>query len=169
VRHTAVLWLFVIAMLATTELGKASEDGSTGTLAGISGVYVDVLVPAQPDAEKVFLKDVESKLQAAGIRRMPNTEPKDLSEAAHAIVEGSLLGVTVLTAPPSRLDEPAAFFVHVEVRQGVTLTRDPSLGGVATTWRTERVGFGKIEKARDTVKDALDDFIVSWKSANSRK
>ncbi len=158
------------ATLASSAVGQDDEQARK-TLTGLSGVYV--IVEQLPDEaqhdglrEDQVQTDVELRLRQAGITILTREQSFATAGAPYLYVN-----VQVLKNPAKFY----AFSVNVELRQGVTLIRDPSIRVLAVaTWSAPgvigTVGSQKLEsQVRDDVRDFTDRFINAYLAANPKR
>jgi hypothetical protein len=160
----ALLFLAVVSPL----VGQADDETSRATLVGLPGVYVLVETVAD-EAQRDGLDtlqvrtDVEVKLRQAGIRVLSKEEWLSTAGAPY-------LYVNIQTAKNNlRL---YAVSVSIDLRQDVTLVREPSLRRLVATWSTPgvlgTVGSHKLATVRDDVRDLVDQFINAYLAANPK-
>jgi hypothetical protein len=158
--YTAFIALFVFCAPIT----RASDDEfSRRSLRGFRTIQVVIDAPP-PEAEQAGLTksaiqtDVELKLRQAGIRVLDQT------------TDVPWLHVAVFVIPSSDSNWPYA--IEVELCQGVTLTRDPSISLIGTpTWSVGgygSVGRQNVRSLREDVKDAVDKFINAYLAVNPK-
>jgi len=149
-------------------VGQEDDEASRATLVGLPGVDV-VVEQIADDAQGDGLDtlqvrtDVEVKLRQAGIRVLSKEEW--LSTAGRPY-----LYVNIQTVKNKQ--SVYAFSARVELRQSVTLVRQPSLRQLLTTWSTPgyigTAGSQKLATLRDDVRDLTDQFINAYLAANPK-
>jgi hypothetical protein len=167
-------WRVVICLVLLTALlgGERPTSGDdalgTTTLAGLAGVYV--LVERLPDSIKGLLTvdqlrtDVELRLQLAGVRVLTKEERHQAPGSPDLY-----LNVTAVSNA-----QVFAYYVSLELIQGVSLVRDRRIEGAATTWSaTGIIGQSRLnERVRQivqTVRDQVDEFVAAYLSVNPKK
>lgn len=135
------------------------------TLRDLSGVVV-VIETIKPDAEADGLRvtelqtDVELRLTQGGIRVLPHPEWRDTPGRPW-------LYVSVNTIKHSG---NYFFSVDVQLKQDVSLPRQPSIVTSSATWELGSIGFVDTEllpvKIRDSVSAYVDNFISDYSTVN---
>src|SRR2546426_5377535 len=164
--------LAVLALLSATLVsplvGQEDDEYTRKTLAGLT-MYV--LVEHIPDeAERDGLDttqirtDVELKLRQAGITVLTQQEWLSTAAAPYLYVN--------VQAIKNRANV-YAFSANVELRQRVTLVRNPAMSILATTWSATgfigMVGSQKLGSVRNDVRDLTDRFINADLAANPKR
>ncbi len=136
------------------------------TLHGLSGVVV-VVETIKPDAEADGLKvtelqtDVELRLAQGGIRVLPH-------DVWRQTPGRPWLYVSVNTI---KYLESYFFSVDVQLKQDVSLPRQPSIVTSSVTWELGSIGFVNTEllpaKIRESVGAYVDHFISDYSTVNS--
>jgi hypothetical protein len=167
---TVLAALSLLSAAAVSPLvGQGDDEASRATLVGLTGVYVFV-ERIDDEAQRDGLDtlqvrtDVEVKLRQAGIGV--------LSEREWVSTAGvPSLYVNIQTVKNEQ--SVYAFSARIELRQGVTLIRQPSLRRLVTTWSTPgyigTVGSQKLATLRDDVRDLTDQFINAYLAANPKR
>jgi hypothetical protein len=151
--------MFSIAMISTlvmlnfsafAEEGKSTEQDSRSSLRGFPGVHVVVLgvnLPEEVGLTRVQLKtEAELKLRAEGIRVLTREE-------AIKTPGNPFLYVRVLTMESS--NELYVYSIEVELRQWVSMLRDPDIRTYTPTWSTEVIGMTGAVNVKTIVRDAV--------------
>lgn len=137
------------------------------TLIGLSGVVV-VIETLKPDAEADGLSvtelqtDVELRLTQGGIRVLPRQEWRETP------------GRPWLYVSVSTIKHSGSYFfsVDVQLKQDVSLPRQPSITTSSATWELGSIGFVNPEilpaKIRESVGAYVDSFISDYSAANSK-
>lgn len=138
------------------------------TLKGLQGVKV--LVEAiKPEVEKYGLTeqqlqtDVELRLRQNGIKVL--SEKEWLSAAGQPYI---YVNVNIMKVENIPL---VTYGITLELKQNVSLERDPTKLCSASTWDRRGVmsaGLGKIENIRECVKGYVDNFINDYLAANPK-
>ncbi len=160
---TTILVAAIAAVLLFAVVGQLARADTHDTLKGISGVHVRVEF-FHEDAqragfnEQTFQTDVELKLRLAGIKVQTQKE-------WFATPGTPYLYLNVISFHEQR-GENAAFNISLELKEQVSLVRNPATRVFATTWSDGKLGYGDLQYARDSVKDVVDQFINAWLSVN---
>ena len=166
------VWIAVLALvvgIVTPALAR-ERYGERESLAGLGGVYV-LVEDMAPDVERNGLTrstlqtDVEVKLRQAGIRV--------LTEAERAVAPGSpFLYLRVATMKSDGVGLYAVD-IDLELNQEVRLTRNPAITSLARTWSAGGwvgiIGSRNLSRVRDTVRDAVDQFLNDYLAANPKR
>ncbi|UCG80804.1 MAG: hypothetical protein JSV60_00545 [Desulfobacterales bacterium] len=184
-----------MALVATfVSLGMwyfAAEAGDTiktrGTLRGLESVYVQI-VPFDPELQKELRtgglthervrQAVERKLEQGGIKVL---REEDLQKSqGHGILDVNLqilspetqkkYKYTVEGAQISK-DAPVEryfYSVDVELRQAVSLLREPGIKEVAPTWSTSTLGLRRVARIESDIKDQVEKFISAYRIVNPK-
>lgn len=188
-------WLFSIAIIAAwvamalTDVCRADDKArDRKTLHGIESVVVIVhTVEAewQPELAKVGLSEnlmqasIEHQLQKAGI-------PVVSEEASSRSATEGILNVRLKFSDPepAKKKYPAldkkedtieqvdvkkryVYAIRLNLRQLVSLKRDPAAEAFSITWQTESVGMRRLALIKDDIKNLVDVFIEAYISENS--
>jgi hypothetical protein len=187
-------WLFSIAIIiawitiALPGVGRADDKAKDRkTLRGIQAIVVivhEVEAEWRAELEKVGLSEslleseIERQLEKAGIRVLPD-EASTRSE-----FEG-ILNVRLRFSDP----EPAkkqfptfdkkgeviekvdvkkryVYAIRLNLRQLVSLKRDPAAEAFSITWQAESVGMRRLALIKDDIKSMVDVFIEAYVSEN---
>ena len=187
-------WLFSIAIIiawitiALPGVGRADDKArERKTLRGIQAIVVivhEVEAEWRAELEKVGLSEslleseIERQLEKAGIRVLPD-EASTRSE-----FEG-ILNVRLRFSDP----EPAkkqfptfdkkgeviekvdvkkryVYAIRLNLRQLVSLKRDPTAEAFSITWQAESVGMRRLALIKDDIKSMVDVFIEAYVSEN---
>ena len=161
--------VLVATAVASPLVGQGDNEFTRKTLAGLTGMYVSV-VPISDEAQRDGLDatqirtDVELKLRQAGIAVLTQDEWR------------STMGAPYLFVSVQTFKNPAhvyAYSADVELRQLVTLVRDPSKSVLAPTWSATgilgTVGPQKVGSVREDVRDLTDQFINAYLAANPKR
>jgi hypothetical protein len=187
-------WLFSIAIIiawitiALPGVGRADDKArERKTLRGIQAIVVivhEVEAEWRAELEKVGLSEslleseIERQLEKAGIRVLPD-EASTRSE-----FEG-ILNVRLRFSDP----EPAkkqfptfdkkgeviekvdvkkryVYAIRLNLRQLVSLKRDPAAEAFSITWQAESVGMRRLALIKDDIKSMVDVFIEAYVSEN---
>lgn len=166
---TLLIGLFLVSAQAQVTM----EDIERQSLRGLPGAAVIVeLLEAEIETAGItaiqIKTDVELRLRKGGIRVLTNDEVK-------TTLGLPLLVVTVGLSKVSELERHVGTFytqyLLVELKQFVSLKRDPSITVIGTTWSKSLfgvVGRSKLRGIRDNVADYTDQFINDFLAANPR-
>lgn len=184
-------WLTLVVILVSFgmwySVTQAEDTMKTRvTVRGLESVYVQV-EPFDPELQKELKKGgliyesvrqaVERKLEKGGIRVL---HEEDLQKSQyHGILYVNLQilrpdtqkkwytvnGVHVSKDGPV---ERYFYAVDIELRQTVSLLRDPVVKGLATTWSTGSLGFRRLSRIQMDVADQVDTFASAYLSVNSK-
>ena len=159
-----VFTLFSLSSFATASDAKYNR----ASLRAIEGVYVKVEgltleMEKEGLTETLIRRDVESKLQMAGIRTQSKEEWFDVLGSPHLYVNLNCL----------KLQETKEYIysIHIAFRQNVYPEREPVLILGATTWSVgDIIGItNRLDKIRASLKNHLDAFIEAYLSVNPKK
>lgn len=136
------------------------------TLRGLAGVMV-IVENVGNDAKEAGLDisevqtDVELKLAKAGIHVIPHKEWRETAGKPWLYV--SVNTIKYLTS--------YFFSIDLQLKQDVSLHRQPTLVTSAATWEIGSVGFVGVDKlpskVRESVSTYLDNFIYDYNVANA--
>jgi len=186
-------WIYLIGVVLLIAISKGdlclADDKARDrkTLHGIESVVVKVQpVEAEWKAELAKVGLSESVLQSAIENQLQNAGIQVIAEAAskRSEVEG-ILNVRLKFNDP----EPAKkqyislsgkeekietvdikkkyiYAVRLNLRQLVSLKRDPSLEAFSITWQAESVGMRRLALIKDDIKGLVDVFIEAYASEN---
>jgi hypothetical protein len=186
-------WFSLVSVLILTVTllrtpGLADDKArDRSTLKGIQAVVVIVHAVApewQAELAKVGMSEsalqsaIENQLQKAGIQVTP-VEASSRSE-----FEG-ILNVRLSFADPEPvkkqfpaldqkedliekvdLKKPYVYAVRLNLRQLVSLKRDPSAEAFSITWQTESVGIRRLTLIQERIKSLVEVFIEAYTSEN---
>lgn len=166
-----MLAVSIMLLCVRTARGQADSQRTCATLCGLKGVCVFVDVQGvTPEAEQVgftrhrIQTDVELRLRRSRIRA---TSPDDAIQP----IGVAALNVTVMILKRSLLDvDSYVYRIDVELHQAVRLVRDPEIVAPAQTWQATPtvgiVGKARIRSIRESVDDAVDEFINAYLAVN---
>jgi hypothetical protein len=163
--------LILACLLPAASCFAVDSDTTRATLLGIKGVRV-IIEELQPNIQKYtkkqeiskeqLLKQVEDQLRTAGI--------KALNQEEWLVTPGTpVLYVNVNTHEFEKYR--FAFDVSVQLRQIVSLEREPSVKSLAPTWSTNMTGVvnvGTIGSLNESVKLLVGNFIKAYASVNKK-
>ena len=162
---SALLYAAVVSPLT----GQGDDEYSRKTLAGLTGIYV-LVEHLSDEAQRDGLDttqirtDVELKLRQAGISVLTQQEWLATAAAPYLYVN-----VQVIKNPA----HVYAFSADVELRQRVTLVRNPSTLILAPTWSATGIigtaGSQRLASVREDVRDLTDQFINAYLAANPKR
>jgi hypothetical protein len=168
--------LAVLALLFATGVlslvGQGDNSSSRQTLAGLRGVYVEVVLKTDEAqlsglTEVQLRTDAELKLREAGIKVVAFEETRDTLGLP-------FLFVGVSAVPLKNLPGLYAISVTVDIFQPIRLERNPSTVAVGETWNATGVcgaaGADHVEETvRKAVRDLLDQFINAYLAVNPKR
>jgi hypothetical protein len=185
-------WLaLVVTLVSLGTWHSATQAGDTiktrATLRGIESVYVQV-APFDPELQKELRSGglthegvrqaVERKLEQGGIKVLREEELQ--KSQYHGLLDVNLQVLspetqrkykyTVEGAQISK-DAPVEryfYSVDIELRQAVSLVRDPGINEVAPTWSTGSVGLRRLTRIEGDIKDQIDKFISAYVIVNPK-
>ena len=188
-------WLFSITIIAAwitmalTDVCRADDKArDRKTLHGIESVVV-IVHPVEAEwqselakvglAENVLQTSIEHQLQKAGIQVVSE------EESSRSATEG-ILNVRLIFSDPepakkkyTALDKKEdtieevdvkkryVYAIRLNLRQLVSLKRDPTAEAFSITWQAESAGMRRLALIKDDVKDLVDVFIEAYVSENS--
>ena len=179
--------VFLAVILLKNQVAADDKARDRSTLKGIQSVVVIVHAVApewQTELAKVGLSEsalqsaIEHQLQKAGVQVTPE-------EASSRSEYEGLLNVRLSFADP----EPAVkkfpaldksekmvekidankryvYAVRLNLRQAVSLKRDPAAAAFAITWQAESLGIRRLSLIQDRIKSLVDVFIEAYASEN---
>ena len=188
-------WLFSIAFIAAcismalTDVCRADDKArDRKTLHGIESVVV-IVHPVEAEwqselakvglSENVLQASIEHQLQKAGIQVVSE------EESSRSATEGILNVRLKFSDPePAKKKYPAldkkedtieevdvkkryVYAIRLNLRQLVSLKRDPTAEAFSITWQAESAGMRRLALIKDDVKDLVDVFIEAYVSENS--
>jgi len=164
----ALLSVTVVSPLA----GQGDNSSSRQTLAGLTGVYVDVELKTDEAqlsglTEVQLRTDVELKLREARIKIVAFEETGDTLGLPS-------LFVGVSAVPLKTLPDLYAISVTVDLFQPIRLVRNPSTVAIGETWNAVGVcgaaGANHVEETvRKAIRDLMDQFINAYLAANPKR
>jgi len=178
--------LIILALVMPDSLVMASDDSKArSTLRRLEAVYVQVAT-LDPELKKEFQKEglteellqigIGRRLEAAGIKVIPEedfgkSDPKRILCINVQILTPEALtkyGYSVEGQQISKSErvERYVYRVDVEVRQTVSLVRDPTIKELAATWSTGSFGFRRLSRIKEDVNDQVDAFINAYLAVN---
>jgi hypothetical protein len=185
-------WLVLVLTLVSFGVWysatHAQDTIKTGaTLRGIESVYVRV-APFNSELQKelrtgglthqAVRQIVERKLEKEGIKVLREEELQ--KSQYHGVLDVNLeilspetqkkYKYTVDGAEYSRDASAQRYFyaVDVELRQAVSLLRDPGIKEIAPTWSTSTLGLRRLTRIEGDIEDQVDKFISTYVIANPK-
>jgi hypothetical protein len=179
--------LFIILLSSGSVCRADDRSRDRATLRGIQSVIVKVHAVEeewQTELEKVGLSEsvlqssIEQQLQKAGIQVL------DEEASSQSAFEGILNVRLRFTDPePAKKPFPAddksgdiiekvdvkkryIYAIRLNLRQLVSLKRDPSAEAFSITWQAESVGMRRLALIKDDIKSLVDVFIEAYSSEN---
>ena len=169
-------WLWLMAMfmlcLIASDAAAADSEWNRKTLAGIQAVYVvieDLQANVQRYAPKVSLtkeqlrKDVESRLQKAGIRLFNQDEWLKTKGRP-------TLYVNINTHEFEKYSY--AYDIRVELQQVVQMEGNPAVRILTDTWSISQTGVfnvGSAQTLRSQLGVLMDRFVEAYSTVNQKK
>ncbi|MBN1843104.1 MAG: hypothetical protein JW883_12605 [Deltaproteobacteria bacterium] len=167
---TAAFLVFIMLGFFSASVAGGLDIGRI-SLKGLKGLHVAVRT-LKPEIQnegltrKIIEKDVESRLNDAGIKTLTAME-------CFSTAGGPSLDVDVKASKLKSGSEKSSGYIYtidVRLAQGVTLDRDSMIALHADTWKTQDYGqVSKLEELRNKIKEKIDEFARSYKAANSDK
>lgn len=185
-------WLALVVILVSFGLWySATQAGDTmktrRTVRGLESVYVEV-EPFDPELQKELKKGglthellrqaVERELEKAGIRVL---REEDLQKSQyHGVLYVNLQILSPETHKAFKYtvnggqlskDAPAQRYFYaldIELRQAVSLLRDPGIQEIASTWSTSSVGLRRLARIESDIRDQVDRFISAYGVVNPK-
>jgi len=192
IKPISVLLISTVLIVAlVTEPGLADDKArDRKTLQGIQSVIV--IVPPveaewQTELEKVGLSesrlqaDIEAQLENAGIRvieeeaskrsefegilyvRLRFNDPEPAKKTFKSI-DGKEENIEVVDVKKKYI-----YAVRLNLRQLVSLKRDPSAEAFSITWQAESVGIRRLVNIREDIKNVVGRFIEAYTSENPKR
>jgi hypothetical protein len=179
--------LFIILLSSGSVCRADDRSRDRATLRGIQSIIVKVHAVEeewQTELEKVGLSEsvlqssIEQQLQKAGIQVL------DEEASSQSAFEGILNVRLRFTDPePAKKPFPAddksgdiiekvdvkkryIYAIRLNLRQLVSLKRDPSAEAFSITWQAESVGMRRLALIKDDIKSLVDVFIEAYSSEN---
>ena len=170
---TALAALGLLSVTVVSPLaGQGDNSSSRQTLAGLTGVYVDVELKTDEAqlsglTEVQLRTDVELKLREARIKIVAFEETGDTLGLPS-------LFVGVSAVPLKTLPDLYAISVTVDLFQPIRLVRNPSTVAIGETWNAVGVcgaaGANHVEETvRKAVRDLMDQFINAYLAVNPKR
>ena len=183
-------WLALVVTLVSFGMWNSAtqaEDttNTRATLRGIEGVCVQVK-HFDPElrvqlgkgglTEEALQIAVERKLEAAGIKVLSEEKisksdcPAFLYVNFQILVPETKFTYTVEGEQISK-DKPVERYfygVDIELRQMVSLKRDPVVQGLATTWSVGSMGYRRLTRIQGDVMDQVDTFVTAYSAMNPK-
>lgn len=178
--------IFTVLLIPEFCMTAGDNPKTRSTLTGLESVYVQT-ERLDPDLGKELKQgnltnqglraSVERELEKGGIKVLGE---KDLQRAQHH----SVLCVTVDILPPEAArkfiynlqgeqiykagpDEKLFYTIEVELRQFVSLLRNPTIQERATTWSRNTMGFRRISRIEADVRYQVQGFVEAYSAANA--
>lgn len=167
---TAAFLVFIMLGFFSASIAGGFHVGRI-SLKGLKGVHVAVRtlkpeIQSEGLTRKIIEKDVESRLNHAGIKTLTAME-------CFSTEGGPSLDVDVkVTKLKSGSKKSSGYIYTIDVRlaQGVILHRDSMIALHADTWKAQDYGqVSKLEELRNKIKERIDEFARSYEAANSDK
>jgi hypothetical protein len=170
------LWgsVVVIALVMLFTTVSHSAESEREALCGLKGLYV-VVENVQPQVERLglskneILKDVELRLQTAGVKIMAKNVEKYSKKDIYETPGMSTLYINVNTSPTLDLPPRLAFSIRVELKEIVTVAR--GFFAVGVIWDTSALGVvetNNINKIQKQVDDLVTKFIDDYLAVNPK-
>ena len=160
---------------------------SRSTLQGLRAVYVKV-ENLDPELKKELKKGglteetlqtrIERRLEVAGIKVLSDEEFQSTDFTGILYVNVGILMPETLKkytytvdgerVPKGGPTEKYLYTIDVELRQMVSLLRNPVVKGLATTWSTGSIGFRRLGGIQMDVADQVDTFANAYLSVKSK-
>jgi hypothetical protein len=157
------------------------------TLRGVESVYVQVAT-FDPELQKelrsggltheAVRQAIESKLEAAGIKvvREEDLQKSEYYGILHVnlqILSPETQRKYQYTIDGAQISKDAPveryfYSVDIELRQTVSLLRDPGIKEISPTWSTSSLGLRRIARIDSDIKDQVEKFISAYRLANPK-
>ena len=180
--------VFFMLLLSLGSICRADERArDRATLRGIQSLIVKVHSVEQHwrvELEKVGLSEsvmqssIEQQLQKAGIEVIAEEDSKQSEFEGVLNVRLKFVKPEPDTKKFSSLDDNQEkieivdtkksylYAIRLNLRQLVTLKREPSLAAFSITWQAESVGIRRLALIKDDIKSLVDVFIEAYTSEN---
>ena len=175
----------ILTLLLINSPVSAGEDNVVRfTLQGIEAVYVRV-ERIDPELGKELKKSglhedlletaIERKLEAAGIKvieyeTFQNSEQKHLLNIKVEILLPEATQKFGYIPDGTQVHKTATvryfYTVRAELRQMVSLVRNPGIKALSATWTDSSLGLRRLSRIKTDVMDRVDAFILDFKAAN---
>jgi hypothetical protein len=158
----------VVAVFSCGNIAFGNSKTEQASLAELKGVRVviEAVDPALKIANlatEVLVKDVETKLTAAGIKVLTSDE----------LLKTPGMPYLYINVGTVKSGAVVAYNIQVDLRQGAVLERDPNITTTVTTWTAgTRMGvasFSELNQLRGFADAGVDEFITAFKAANPPK
>ena len=187
-RYRIVLIVVVAVFMKLDVSALAIDDVQTrATLRGLEALYVQVEY-FDPDLKKELKKGgltesllqtrIERRLEVAGIKVLSGEEFQSSDFTGILYVNVRILMPEILQkytytvegerVPKGGPTERYLYTIDVELRQPVSLLRNPVVKGLATTWSTASLGFRRLSGIQMDVADQVETFANAYLSVKSK-
>ncbi len=187
-RYRLVLIVMVAVFMKLDVSALAIDDMQTrATLRGLEALYVQV-EHFDPELKKELKKGgltesllqtrIERRLEVAGIKVLSGEEFQRSDFTSILYLNARILMPEILKkytytvegerVPKGGPTERYLYTIDVELRQPVSLLRNPVVKGLATTWSTGSLGFGRLSGIQMDVADQVDTFVNAYLSVKSK-
>ena len=168
-RHLG-FWVFGLLMFIASPLLALNSEMNRSSLQGLQGVRVLVEdltseMEGEGVTQKTMQKEIETRLQGAGIRVLTQEEATQTPGEPY-------LYVNVNVTLSKGVEEACSYSIDLALIQNVTLVRNPRQTTYAITWSTGGVGLiGKksLKDLKESVLEVADLFIKAFMSVNPKK
>ena len=189
IRREWFVWMIIIWICLITHSPLLAMDDieSRSTLRGLQAVIVQV-ENLDPELKKELKKGglteetlqirIERRLEVAGIKVLSGEEFQSTDFTGILYVNVRILTPEILKkytytvegerVPKGGPTEKYLYAIDVEVRQRVSLLRNPVVKGLATTWSTGSLGFRRLSGIQMDVTDQVDIFANAFLSIKSK-
>ena len=189
IRREWCVWMIIIWICLITHSPLLAMDDmeSRSMLRGLQAVYVQV-ENLDPELKKELKKGglteetlqirIERRLELAGIKVLSSEEFQRTDLACILYVNVRILMPEILKkytytvegerVPKGGTTERYLYTIDVELRQPVSLLRNPAVKGLATTWSTGCLGFRRLSGIQMDVTDQVDTFANAYISVKSK-
>jgi hypothetical protein len=184
-KRWCILMVIILALVMLGSLVMASDDSrARSTLRGLEAVYVQV-ESLDPQLKREGLTEVllqlstERKVGAAGIKVLPEedfgrSDSKSILYLNVQILMPEALKKYGYTVEGQQISKPEGvvryvYRIDLELRQMVSLMRDPTIRELSTTWSTGSLGFRRLSRIKEDVNDHVDAFINAYLAVNLKQ
>lgn len=167
VRSTAVFFLAFALLIESPCLFAGDQKHNRASLSGVKEFYV-VVEKIAPEIERdgltegLIRRDMEWRLQKAGLQTIPEAEAFDVSGSPYLYVNVYVLKLSAT--------KEYIYSINMAFKQDVYLAREPVMVLGASTWSTgETMGItGNLQKIRASIGAQLEQFIAAFFDANPK-
>ena len=164
---TAVVFLAFTLLIESPFLFAGDQKHNRASLSGVKEFYV-VVEKIAPEIERdgltegLIRRDIEWRLQKAGLKTIPKAEAFDVSGSPYLYVNTYVLKLEAT--------KEYIYSINTAFHQDVYLAREPVMVLGASTWSTgETIGItGNLQKIRASIGAQLEQFIGAYHDVNPK-